>query len=74
MATIYKRETSKGKSYRVQFRRKGFPTYSATFFDKKEAEKFAKDYEKNVINEIPIPLDRLRKRRENEFNRKGIRL
>ena len=69
MATITKRQNKNGSiSWRVHFRRKGLPTFCATFYELKEATRFAEreceyifDYD-TFIKSVPSALEAKRRR------------
>lgn len=48
MATIEERESSKGITYRVKVRLKGYPTQTATFDRKTDARKWIQDTESAI--------------------------
>lgn len=69
MASIQKRPNKNGgESYRVQIRRKGMKSFSATFSRKKDACSFAEKYEPlYCLDPETFDFDRLKHQREQEF-------
>lgn len=72
MATIYKRVNKDGTiAYRVTFRKTGLKSWSTTFVTRKEAEKFAEDYEPYyVFNHDEFMLDMSHTRCKKNWKRK----
>ena len=71
MATIYERKNSDGSiSYRIQIRRKGLKSFSASFLTKEDAQNFVKENESKYCFDKEFTFDRLRNRQEQEFKRK----
>jgi len=71
MAGISKRVLKSGDiTWRVQFRRVGIKSFATVFNTREEAREFADKYEKEYcLDPENFQWDRLRKKREREFNK-----